>query len=347
MAATDIDVFCGSCEKVLLIDVERHLICKGSCKKLFHKQCAKISDIEYKSYQKDKHKIWFCEKCVEDRSELINERRLSTHLPFSRPSKNTPASVNINTETIATAVVVTAPKDDVTEMRIFMNEIHSIVKDIRLQQIDMKKVINELRTSTDNMNTKMEAIIISNEELKKENTELKKHLENCNYRINNFEQGLLINNVEICGIPEERNESINDILSDINNSVDNVLADEDVIDFYRKLDRKNKSGLPRPIVVKFSNNSVKLAFIKKCKSKGKQFNTSIVSSVKPPRPIYINHQLTKASAYLYMNAKKEIKNGKFKFVWIQSGKVLTRRADRGPVQEIYNINHLNGIINQH
>lgn len=351
MAATDIDVFCGSCEKIIVIEVEKHVFCKGSCKKFYHRKCGTVSEIEYKKYQKDKHKVWFCEKCVDDRTEIITERRLSTQGVFSRTSKTTPVPETTNTTIKETAIFHSVPLDvdvtDISNMKSFMNEIHSIVKEIRLQQIDMRTAINDLKTSTDGMDKKMEAIVKANEELKKENTELRKHLENCNFRINNFEQGLLTNNVEICGIPEERNESINDILNDVNNSVDGNLGDDDVICFYRKFDRKNKAGLPRPIIVQFNNISTKLAFMKKCKSKGKQFNTSIVSNVKPARPIYINHQLTRATSYLYMNAKKEIKNDKFKFVWIQNGKVLTRRADHGPVQEIYNINHLNDIVNKH
>lgn len=226
-----------------------------------------------------------------------------------------------------------------------MKEIHCIVKEIRDEQANMHKQIKCLTESTEEMKNKVEMLLKSNDDLKAENVFLRKNLDNCNYRINTFEQNMLLNNLEICGITEEKNESINDILNNIDQAVGNILQEEDVVCFYRKQERVNNStGLPRPIVVQLRDNNIKRKFMKCCKSKGRNLNTGLVSSEKPTRPIYVNHQLTKSTSYLFM---KEIKNGKFKFVWVQNGKVLTRRADRGPIQQIYNINHLNDIISKH
>lgn len=232
-------------------------------------------------------------------------------------------------------------------MNVFMKEIHGIVKEIRAEQANMQTQIKRLTESTEEMKHKMESLVKSNEDLKNENEFLRRNIENCNFRINNFEQNELVNNIEICGIPEERNESLNDILNSLNNAVHGELLEDHVICFYRKFERVSKGGLPRPIVVQLKNNNIKTVFMKKCKSLGRKLNTGLVNGIKPTRPVYVNHQLTKATSYLLMNTKKEIKNGKFKFVWVQNGKVLTRRADRGPIQQIFNINHLNDIISKY
>lgn len=341
---------CVICEKEINIEDDKFLICSNKkCRKCFHPKCIHLSEIKFKKYEKDKHKVWFCEACLDVQTEKIHQRHPATR-GFTKTSETTVAQVHETTSKPDSEPIqmnkITSP-EQVNDVK-FMKEIHRIVKEIRDEQSNMHKQIKCLTESTNEMKNKMETLFKSNEELKTENEFLRKNLDNCNYRINNFEQNILVNNLEICGIAEEKNESINDILNKIDQFVGNVLQEEDVICFYRKHERVNNSaGLPRPIVVQLRNNNIKRKFMKSCKSKGKNLNTGLVSSQKPVRPIYVNHQLTKLTSFLFMNTKKEIKNGKFKFVWVQNGKVLTRRADSGPIQQIYNINHLNGIVSKY
>lgn len=122
------------------------------------------------------------------------------------------------------------------------------------------------------------------------------------------------------------------------------LQTQDITEFYRK-GRSMKSNQPRQIVVKFSKKSVKDKFMAKCKESRKNLNTGLFSNGAAKKPIYINHQLTRNTSYLFMKCKKEIAAGKFMFVWISGqGKVLTRSSDRGKVTQIFNLNHLNDII---
>lgn len=355
MAANNDDVItfekCTKCGDNINAEDDKYLICSnGKCRKCFHPKCASVSDKDFKKYEKDKHKVWFCSKCLSDQTEKLQIRHPETRL-FSKTSAKTVIDVHQEASSCSDSEPIQVNKNkkqqQINDSK-FMKEIHCIVKEIRNEQANMHKQIKCLTESTEEMKNKVEMLLKSNDDLRTENDFLRKNLDNCNYRINAFEQNMLLNNLEICGISEEKNESINDILNNIDQAVGNILQEEDVLGFYRKQERANKSsGLPRPIVVQLRDNNIKRKFMKSCKSKGRNLNTGLVSSEKPTRPIYVNHQLTKSTSYLFMNAKKEIKNGIFKFVWVQNGKVLTRRADRGPIQQIYNINHLNGIISKH
>lgn len=184
-------------------------------------------------------------------------------------------------------------------------------------------------------------------EVSEENYNLKKTIENVQFKLNHFEQENLSCNIEICGVHEDTNENLGNVLFQIKEAVGCVnMVPADMKYVYRKTVKKSKSGLPRPIVVKFINRNIKMDFMKKCKAIGNKLSTNLIYRNKPDRPIYINDQLTGMTSYLLMSTKREIKNGLFKFVWIQDGKILTRRVDHGPVQQIYNLNHLNGIISR-
>lgn len=348
MAATNDVVNCNKCEKEIDFDGDKFLFCTNKkCKKCFHPKCAKISDLQYKQYLKDKHKVWFCESCLSVETEKLHIRH-STHT-IEKQSVETAALIHSEPPPNQAQVVLNQSNDSIqlNDMNVFMKEIHGIVKEIRVEQTNMQAQIKRLTESTEEMKHKVESLVKSNEDLKNENDFLRKTVDNCNFRINNFEQNMLANNLEICGIPENRDENLNDILNNLNNAVHGDLQEDNVICFYRKYERVNKSGLPRPIVVQLKDSNIKSKFMKKCKNLRNKLNTGLVNNIKPTRPIYVNHQLTKATSYLFMSAKKEIKNEKFKFVWVQNGKVLTRRADRGPIQQIFNINHLNDIISKY
>lgn len=248
---------------------------------------------------------------------------------------------NIITDPVVNGVVCYQQtiKDNLNSKDV-MKEIHCMVAELCKRQDRMENELKNFKHSFEDI----QKLIQSNKDLKLENENLKKNIDNHNFRLNGFEQELLVDNVEVCDINENPNENIGEIIYKLNVASGNDMVPADVIFAHRKNQCKINSGLPRPLVIKFINTQVKVNFMKKCKALGASLNNGIFGNNYQRRPLYVNHQLTPTTSYLLMNVKKEIKNGLFKFVWIQNGKILTRRVDRGPIQQIHNLNHFNDVL---
>lgn len=243
----------------------------------------------------------------------------------------------------------------------YIKEIHTMMKDMKARQqimeqkltsfedrhIRMENDLKEVNESCQSLKQTIDKLTQENSKLSKENEELRNNLDDCNFRINSLEQNNLLANIEVCGVPESKSENLSDVMNSICSVAQIELQAQDITEFYRK-GRSTKSNQPRQIVVKFSKKSVKDKFMAKCKENRKLLNTGLFNNGGARKPIYINHQLTRNTSFLFMKCKKEIPTGKFMFVWISGqGKVLTRTSDRGKVQQIYNLNHLNDFISRH
>lgn len=371
MSATSEDVLCSECKKVVNIDVEKFVYCVNKkCMEYYHKKCSNITDTDYKKYSKDKHKVWFCKKCVREQSEIVWRRSIPGHSKTNTrkevvTSPESPIQV-VETITVHAVVHASNEENDTTNSSnvpvhqpdsVVINNIHTMVKEMNSRQNRMEAELAGIKHSFESrlIHLENELAYFRNgfEDMRKElhevtdeNCNLKKTLENVQLKLNHFEQDGLSCNIEICGVHEDTDENLGNVLFQIKEAVGCDMVPADMKYAYRKSTKKSTSGLPRPIVVKFSNRNIKLDFMKKCKTVGNKLSTNLIYRNKPNRPIYVNHQLTGITSYLLMNTKREIKNGLFKFVWVQDGKILTRRVDHGPVQQIYNLNHLNGIISR-
>lgn len=141
MAATNDVVNCSKCEKEIDIDEDRFLFCTNKkCKKCFHKKCSNVSDLNYKKYLKDKHKIWFCDSCLNTETEKLQIRH-ATRSTTKEP-ETTVAEVHMQpSNQESTPIQGTQNNDSIQlkDMNVFMKEIHVIVKEIRVEQANICK----------------------------------------------------------------------------------------------------------------------------------------------------------------------------------------------------------------
>lgn len=156
--------------------------------------------MKYKQYLKDKHKVWFCENCLNVETEKLHIRH-STHTT-EKQSVETAALIQFEPPPNTAQIVLNQSNDSIQLndmiMNVFMKEIHGIVKEIRVEQTNMQVQIKRLTESTEEMKQKVESLVKSNEDLKNENDFLRKTVDNCNFKINNFAQNMLANKLEIC-----------------------------------------------------------------------------------------------------------------------------------------------------
>ena len=205
-------------------------------------------------------------------------------------------------------------KEDIEDFDITLNLVYqqltSFKKDfmVTLEQtkIDIiKKMItendtlkNDIKSLQQNLAAKDEEIAALKHDLsdqKKEGVELKRDLVD-------LQQYIRRNNIEICGIPESKEESSNDLekqVIQIAAAVNLNINTKDIEACHRLIKRRNEKG-PRKVIVKFVNRKHCETLLKL----GKKFKeTSVQKKAGLNSTIYVNNNLCSYNKYLWSKAK--------------------------------------------
>jgi len=73
--------------------------------------------------------------------------------------------------------------------------------------------------------------------------------------------------------------------------------------------------------------------------KNKQLKLSDIG-IQDPRPIFLNHDLTKYNADLFKIAREFKNNNNFKFIWIKKGSIFLRENDTSKIIRVDEENDL-------
>lgn len=151
-------------------------------------------------------------------------------------------------------------------------------------------------------------------------------------KFNSMEQQRLQNNIEIRGIPENTNENLNQIHAKIIQIIQAESGANDVISIRRSFEKTSKPT-PRPIIVEYSNKTIRDSIIDKVKmfnrssKKEDKLNTNILDFKCKSQPIYLSEHLTNRTKFLLAQTKKNAAEKNYKFVWVKSGKIYVRKTD--------------------
>ncbi len=224
--------------------------------------------------------------------------------------------------------------DDLTAANKAMNvQLCSLVNNYQSIQCTIATFCEENAALKD-VNTKLrntvELLIADNAVLKEENSKLSDDIRtifnDMDYtmgKVQQLEQKTLSNNIEISGVPAMENEDLTEVLHRLFEHADYQFSDATIKDAYRKKPNK-KSGLPGVVIATFDCLANKTCFMKKIK--GKQLTSEFISS-SHCRPIYINDHLSRVNKYLFYLARCMRRKGDIKYVWIDNGKVLVKKAE--------------------
>lgn len=315
MAATSTDVFCKQCKEK--IDIRgKIVICKGECKKTFHKRCARVSDLLYTEICTNKCKIWKCKDCETK--------------PISSSIQTTPSSPVIG---MSPAHLTNSNHPQPSNDSTIIAKLETVIHQNTTMKHQIESLREELRSVVNEFTEKITY-------LQEENKELKRHLDSVNFRLNSIEQHKLKFNVEINGVTTKNNENLADYVLELGRKVGVTVNNDNITSVYRKK-HKAKSSSTYPIIAVFNNHNLKKTFVKNCR-KIQNLNTSILGNEAiDKRPLYVNHQITNMSQFLLSKAKEMKKQGLFKYVWVGEGQVLVRKKDDDPPIIIRNLSQLN------
>lgn len=172
----------------------------------------------------------------------------------------------------------------------------------------------------------MDAVLARMDSLQEENAKLKEDNGSLTKRVAQLEQYSRQNYVEICGVPEPRNENIVATVSSVAKTIQFNL-DVAMIDACHRLRfNNNKPEMHRGIIVKFVSRLQKKEFLKAKRVKRTLSASNLDSSVTVPTPVYINESLSPDNRKLYAQCRVFQSVKKIEFLWVCNGQIKMRKA---------------------
>ncbi|KAI5643907.1 hypothetical protein NE865_04083 [Phthorimaea operculella] len=209
------------------------------------------------------------------------------------------------------------------------------VKSLKDSFTSFEHSISDLQTKVTTLNEKNDALTsrITALETKPDNADnylqLEKKVSSLNHEIAIKEQWLRLNNLEIKGIPIQKNENLLNVICAISRHIQYPVTN-DQINFVSRVQSADKN---KPVIVCFTSRYTKENFIAKARLH-KELTASDIGFHNSASRVYINDHLTRENKIL-LNQTKEAANGKgYQFKWVQHCKILVRKNETSPILHI-------------
>lgn len=310
-----------------------------TCQESFHNGCMtarKLNKVGMKS--------WKCGEC----SEKPNNE-LKSPLPLTIAATNQCSSdPNISIRSLAPMKSNTSyiTRDDLQKMfGEFKTNIAGIMEDkLLIKYSELAAQNNSILQAIELMSTKYDDVMkrVNDVEEKcaaikhiiQKNETLTKRVTYLEEKLDALENKGAETEIEIRGLPESRQENLQQSLINISSTINSSVDKKDIISIHRKPHTGAQAGGPKPVVVKFSGQQERDTFIlslkkfnKNCKSNTEKLNTSHLNIAGPLKPIYVSEHLSQRMKYLLMAAKKFSKENRFAFCWYKGGGIYLKKQD--------------------
>ncbi|XP_049885458.1 uncharacterized protein LOC126380235 [Pectinophora gossypiella] len=345
-------VKCSACCKYM--SVIEGIVCP-SCKESNHRSCVNIpKDAQV-------HSSWLCPSC---KARLPTRNENSTPLrgmsaayvldaSMSEPTVVTqPASIELddtagvlNNTALDNTVECGGPESDLsTELRQFREEMRRTREEFRAFRQDMQD-LRALVSSCDTRLSKLETRVDEMERIAGMGGDgahgeligmLESTVAQLRQDLDDRDQELLLNDIEISGVPEENGESVAHLVTACAAKLGVTVDERDIVRCMRVGGRREGSeGKPRPrnIAVRLARRSTRDRFLHEARVR-RTATTEGTGLRSEPRRFYVNERLTKNNRMLFGRARKLASSLSWRYVWTRDGKIFTRRDQGDPVNRI-------------
>lgn len=157
--------------------------------------------------------------------------------------------------------------------------------------------------------------------------------------LNVRDQAMLLNDVELTGIPEFDNESPGHIVLAAAAKLSVKLDERDIVSVARAGPRRKplpdgRPALPRPLIVRFARRALRDTILKEARVRRGATTAELGLPEHNTRNFHVNERLTKTNRSLFGKARELARYNKWRFVWSSEGRVLARQTDKAPVFQI-------------
>ncbi|KAI5636650.1 hypothetical protein NE865_10666 [Phthorimaea operculella] len=238
----------------------------------------------------------------------------------------------------------------------YNNGIQELKKEFTATTDFLAAQLKDVKKYVDDTNAKLKKLELENVKLQTEITQLKavhqaepstrvlqKTVTQLQIQMNEKEQALLLNDIEISGVPEFTGESPIHIAMAIEKKLGVTLTDSDVVSAERVGARPNQTSSDgssnsnsgsqppasrvRPVVVRLARRAIRDDFLRNARIRRGTTSEEMGLPPHQTKAVHIYERLTKTNRMLFWKARKAGTLQGWKFVWVKDGRIYAKRMD--------------------
>ncbi|CAG9813257.1 unnamed protein product [Phaedon cochleariae] len=227
-----------------------------------------------------------------------------------------------------------------------LDKIEQNITDLKTSHDDVLKFVNFCSDKIDEFTVKMKDFENDFKDIKGAKSQIK-NLQDDNNKlmreIGNLQQYSRINNVEISGLPEIKDENLIEIIEKLM-QVLGCNINRDSIDGCHRIAHFNLANKkPRNVIVKFSRHQYKDEVLAAIRKRKLIESTDLDPRYIPSSKIYLNEHLTKMNKDLFKNVREYCRGKHFLYYWTRDCKIYVRNTTTSKTTLIQEENDLNKI----
>lgn len=295
----------------------------SACNKYQHFHCAGITEKGYRQLGSRKN-VWRCFICKQP--------------PIPSPSPVPDSNYEVLLKEIKSIGAKLMPLDSL------VLEVQNLRADLSELKTTTKATENTIKEFSLRF-TKIESRLKLLENAKTEQASMKSQIEKIVNDLNEKEQWDRMNNVELKGIPQNKNENLLDLVCSLGKKIQYPIS-KTQLNFATRVQTRDPDHI-KPVIVCFNNRYIKEDFIAAARAAIK------ISPILPSElglqgrsNIYVNDHLTIQNKTLLTNAKKLGKEQGFQYTWVKNARIFLRKNDSSPIITIRTPKDLSKISSQ-
>lgn len=355
-------MFCSGCKQKIKTKDKNFLNCIN-CEGHYHCECLNIKPQQFSVLTEDYISSWMCPSCnnVTRRTRSnVNTPVRDNQIPacdvsmdISFNTKDSPVQqqcinnskslgeIDFGTFTQAlygklqewrneTNNDIMSIRDDI---KCTLSEIKDEIKSLKTEHITLKSNVAVLTQDVSSLKTSVQYCNSEHEDLKKRVEDVANRqvdtspaLTSLEAKIDSLEQQARQCNLELCNIPEKRNEHLPGIVNSLGLALKVPIKPQDIISVHRVPQAQHNSSRPKNIIVKFTTR-IQRDNVLGAYRRIKTLKTDQLDIPGTQCRIYLNEHLTLKNKHLFRKCREVAKENNFKYVWVRNSAVLVRERD--------------------
>ncbi|CAG5050881.1 unnamed protein product [Parnassius apollo] len=213
---------------------------------------------------------------------------------------------------------------------------------------DMSAFSNKI-SLLENENEKLQAELcyLKNQNFPSTYQDLRNTITQLQVNLNERDQQALLNDLEISGIPENVNESVQHIVVAVAAKLGTQLEESDIVSASRvgksqRLSDLKTQALGRPshhrhIVVRLSRRVIRDEMLRNARVRRGATTADLGLPSHEPRPFYLNERVTSTNRQLFGKARDIGRGLNWKYIWTKEGRIFARQSDSSKIYQLQSI----------
>ncbi|XP_063358618.1 uncharacterized protein LOC134648065 [Cydia amplana] len=247
---------------------------------------------------------------------------------------------------------ITGMKSDVSDIKDQLSSMRATTENLVIEHNQLKADITEIKDSLnfhshrqDALCTRVDSIELSVnriELLEQDVSTLKQSYNNLQLEHHTLQQRDRLHNLEISGIPENRAENLNGVITNIAKIAGVDITSANILHVNRVQPRVEAAGRPRNIVVQLNSQIIKDSILSGIRRR-KGITSTDIGMPGEAAIIYVNEHLIPFYKQLRKETKDAANAASYKYVWVRNCKIFARKSDKSPIIFVKDANDINKI----